>query len=336
MLVPAMKLASIVATLVLCVSRAAFADGLGDDEVTLKNGGSVRGTVVSVEPGTSVKILETGAEKPRVIPWMEVADVQKGKYAPATATNVQPGTAGQGYQEPNTAVVKPKPRPAAVQPQPVETGPRVHIDSPEPAQLKKFRGATYQQLGNYAITTVYVEDVCASPCDQNIPADPGAQYFVDGDFPSTGLFSLDGQGQAPTIKVKPGSIGGRVGGLLMISGGAAALAAGVTILVIDGINGDTYDDQFLKADGTWKTVPVEDATWQITGGLLTAGGAALLAGGVVTFVLSATHFQLNPVSSEGSASVSPWIGAPPPLAPTTNGSHGRMDSGALGGVRGSF
>lgn len=329
-----MNIASMVAVLALCISGTALADGLGDDEVTLKDGGSIRGTVVSVEPGTSVKILETGASSPRVIPWMQVADVQKGKYAAAPSTNVQPGSAGEGYQEPNTGEVPRKPKPAVVHEQPVNAGPKVHIDSPEPAELKKFRGATYQRIGNYAVTTVYIESVCTSPCDQNIPEDPGAQYFVDGSFPSTGLFSLDGQGSAPTIKLKPGSIGGRVGGLLMISGGAGALAAGVAVLVVNGAQGDTYEDQFLNADGTWKTVTVEDPSLRVIGGLVTAGGVALLAGGIVTFVLSATHYQINPASTDGTAlTVSPWVAAPPPLVPTTTG---RVDSGLVAGVRGAF
>jgi hypothetical protein len=71
-----------VVALSLCSSRTALADDPGQDEVSLKGGGSMRGTVVVSEPGKSVEIVVAGQAQPRVIPWSEVVDVQKGKYAP--------------------------------------------------------------------------------------------------------------------------------------------------------------------------------------------------------------------------------------------------------------
>jgi hypothetical protein len=54
---------------------------LGRDEVVLKNGGTIRGTVVSIEPGSKVVIVEVGSKDPRTPRWAEVADVQKNRYA---------------------------------------------------------------------------------------------------------------------------------------------------------------------------------------------------------------------------------------------------------------
>jgi hypothetical protein len=322
-----MMKAALVALLGLCISTAAFADGLGDDEVTLKNGGSVRGTVISVDPGGSVKIQEAGASDPRVIPWSEVADVEKGKYAEETET-VEPGSAGKGYRGP-----PPPANDARRDTHADETGPKVHIESPVKAHLKKFRGASYAQVGDYAVTTVYTEEVCTSPCDRKIPEDPGARYYVAGAFPSTGLFSLDDQGDTPTIDVKPGSTGGRIGGVLLISAGGAAIVGGVTILVLDAIEGNTTEEQYLNSNGTWRTVTVSDNTLQIAGGVVTAGGAGLVAGGIALFVVSGTKYALHPSATvRTEASIEPWLGPPPPIAAAIP----QVDSGAVGGVKGTF
>ena len=58
-------------------TTTARAQELGEDEVALKNGGSIRGTVVAVAPGESVKIIEMGSTETRTIQWSEVAEVQK-------------------------------------------------------------------------------------------------------------------------------------------------------------------------------------------------------------------------------------------------------------------
>ncbi|NUO54559.1 MAG: hypothetical protein HOV80_37430 [Polyangiaceae bacterium] len=62
------------------VGTASAGDAVGNDEVLLKSGGSLRGTVVAVEPGTQVVFLVSGEKNPRTLPWAEVADVEKGKY----------------------------------------------------------------------------------------------------------------------------------------------------------------------------------------------------------------------------------------------------------------
>ena len=97
------------------LASSALAQDPGVDEVTLKNGGSIRGTVISSEPGTSVKILEMGSKEPRVIPWAQVGDVEKGKYAPKSA--VQPGPAGPGYGAaiPDEPLAPPRVQPGSVE-----------------------------------------------------------------------------------------------------------------------------------------------------------------------------------------------------------------------------
>src|SRR5689334_7458739 len=75
-----LRFAAIASTL-LATSLAFADDSVGNDEVTLKNGGSLRGTLISSEPGLSVKLLELGGKEPRVIPWADVDHVERGRFA---------------------------------------------------------------------------------------------------------------------------------------------------------------------------------------------------------------------------------------------------------------
>ncbi len=73
----------------VCLGLASFAlagaahaeDDLGPDEITLKNGGPVRGTIVELEPGDHVAVKMAGRDKPRELRWQQVSDVDRGKYA---------------------------------------------------------------------------------------------------------------------------------------------------------------------------------------------------------------------------------------------------------------
>lgn len=53
----------------------------GDDEVLLKDGGSIRGTLLAVEANERVVVLEPAERVPREIAWANVAEIMKGKYA---------------------------------------------------------------------------------------------------------------------------------------------------------------------------------------------------------------------------------------------------------------
>lgn len=186
----------------LAVTRSAAAQELGEDEVALKNGGSIRGTVVSVTPGEAVKVIEAGSTESTTYPWSEVKKVAKGKFAHHTE-DAHPTS----------------PAPKMVQ---------VHIESSEPAELRHEIATSVGVVNGYAYGSVVSESACVSPCDQEVPAGP---YFIDGDYPRTSTFQLSGD--SATIVVKPGSVGRLVaGGVLLGVGLLGGAAVGIPVMAV--------------------------------------------------------------------------------------------------------
>src|SRR5690349_17308840 len=80
-------LSTVIALAMLLVPEVALAQGGGgDDEVSLKNGGMIRGTIVSLEPDKEVVILVGGTGQQRRIAWAEVDKVKRGKNTATTSS----------------------------------------------------------------------------------------------------------------------------------------------------------------------------------------------------------------------------------------------------------
>jgi hypothetical protein len=294
----------------LAVASTARAQEQGQDEVTLKNGGSVRGTLVSSEPGTSVKIIEVGQTQPRVIPWSQVSDVEKGKYAPGSA--VQPGPPGPGYGGPTYGPYGPPPGPPPVdqgEPPPRLGDPgvvRLHVESPLPATIVEHRTALVGQIGNYALFLHGERRVCVSPCDAVIDGNRGGVFqLADDDYPSGGPFVLNTMSGDITMKVEPGTKSLRTGGSVMIVLGSIAALTGAVLLPL-GLSAKVDDLN------TGATVSAPNKGLEYGGVGLLAGGLAILGGGIGMFVAGATHYSFTPTGQPAAktAAVKPryWLG----------------------------
>jgi hypothetical protein len=290
---------ALVAAALFTVAPPARAQDRGQDEVTLKNGGSIRGTIVSAEPGTSVKIIEVGQTQPRVIPWSQVSDVEKGKYAPKS--EAQPGPAGPGYGGPPGP---PPPPPGPPEPRLGDPGVvRLHIESPLPATLIEHRSALVGTIGNYGLVLHAERRVCSSPCDVVIDGNQGGIFrLANDDYPSGGPFSLATMSGDVTMRVDPGSTGKHTGGAWMISLGAAAAITGAVLLPLALSNKVTDLN-------TGNTVGVPNKGVEYAGIGLLAGGLAVLGGGIALFVNGATHYTLTPTQPRSGA-IKPryWLG----------------------------
>jgi hypothetical protein len=288
----------------LLLSTGARAEEPGQDEVTLKNGGTVRGTVVSSEPGTSVKIIELGQKEARVIPWSQVSDVEKGKYAPKST--VQPGPAGPGY---GTA---PPPPPQALPPPEPKLGDpsvvRLHIDSPQPATLIERRSALVGAYGAYGLVLTAERRVCTSPCDTVFDARPGHVFVLASDhFPSPGPLSFAGMKGDVTLHVEPGSTGQRIGGVTAITVGTLGAVTG-PVLLLFGVFGTTVTDLNTFVDVHVTNKPLRNAGIGVL-----VGGLAALAGGIALYVDGATKVRIEQrgtaqPAKEGRAKPQDWMG----------------------------
>jgi hypothetical protein len=254
---------------VMAVSGVAAAD-LGPDEVTLKNGGMLRGDVISVEPGTKVVLMEAGSKAPRSIPWAEVADVERGKYIDdGNAEATDKGEASDKEAAPPSGK-------AGVS--------RVHIQSDEKVQLHEELDSEYAQVGAYAVAVTRGRVACTSPCDQTIDGSRGQKFVVAGDgVPASKPFYLNESSGETTVRVDPGSTGRAAGGGVLVTVGTLGAITAATLLIVGAVSD--------SASSNLTTI----------GGVTLGASATALVGGIVLIATSGTDVEIMPKRDTGSA-----------------------------------
>ena len=133
------------------VPLASASPALGDDEVALNDGSSLRGTIKGVDEGVEVRIDVLGER--RVVPWSEVAEIERGKYAVA---------------EDPTAVSLDTPAPGT---------PHVTIISDANFQYELMR---VNQRFTGRVQGGMVGVVCESPCDQVVDNTTDEEWLIGG------------------------------------------------------------------------------------------------------------------------------------------------------------
>jgi hypothetical protein len=263
-LLQACRIAGVVLTLAAGAGLA-HAAPLGPDEVLLKSGGSLRGTVVAVEPGTRVVIQVSGEKAPRTLAWAEVSDVEKGKYA-------EDGEQGAAEEEEVTEDDEEgtREKPGKV---------RVKIESEEPVQLIEEVAASYGVVGGYGVYAVQTRVACSSPCEQVVDGSRGQRFIVQGDgVTPSDTFVLSDRTRDTTIHVDPGSSGLRTGGAWLTVTGVTLAVAGAIFLPI----GFALDS------------PTTDLGWAKTTGGVTLGlGAAMMGAGIPMLVAGGTDVEVT-------------------------------------------
>jgi hypothetical protein len=296
---------ALVASLALFVSGPARADEPGNDEVTLKSGGSIRGTVLVSEPGKSVEIAVMGEPQPRVVPWSDVDQVQKGKYASAPAPSAVPPPS-----------LPPPPRAAPPAPPGPKLGDpgvaRVHIDSPVPVVLVHERDVAYPVTESWvdrfgyissreAVGVTQTEDpLCSSPCDRVI-GDSNLRIVGKG-VPSSSRFDFRYTPGDVTLHVRPGHYAPLGGGIAAMVLGSLAVIGGVVLIPVNQTASTTTDVN------TGVKVHVPNPGLTAGSVALIAGGAAIIGGGVALFLSGRTTLSFD--QRPGAAGVKPryWIG----------------------------
>jgi hypothetical protein len=252
---------------------AAQAPAAGEDEVTLKNGGMLRGTVVSVDPNHEVSIIVQGTREARRIPWAEVDRVNRGKFRAQDTPPPPPPPAPPAPPPPGAYAPPGAYYPAG------PVGPRVHIQSDAPdLQLHEIISQSSGMVwgagwgagwGSYTTS----RPVCSVPCDRVIDASAGQSFFVRGPgVPASAPFVLAARGPVVNLDVKAGSTALRAGGIAVTSIGGAAILVGLIVLAVGSVSIDGPPDQ----------------TAQIAGGITTGFGVAALVGGIVMIVQAKT------------------------------------------------
>lgn len=300
-------LGAIVFASVLLSAGAAQADDTGNDEVTLKTGATIRGTVLS-EKG-AVKILEAGKKKPRVIPKARVRSVERGKYATKPSgpaeSSAPADTSPPAQETPTPSAAEPKGSADSKTTPELGSGPgivKLHIDSPAPIEIYSHHDGEGHDLENPAF-------VCASPCDIQVDGSKGQEFSAAGIHANeSSRFKLEGMSGDQNLKVSPGSPGLRTAGLFMVIAGSAAVAGGGVVAVAALVSNSTQTQ--TQANGATVSVTKDDSGLQTAGFVIAGVGVAALVGGVVSMIVSKTDAHVEHSDQGKTAEVKPryWLG----------------------------
>ncbi|MDI1444032.1 hypothetical protein [Polyangium sp. 6x1] len=234
-------------------------------EIQLKNGSTMRGTIVNVEPGQRVIVIVAGEQS--VIPWSEIAKIvggPQGPAAPAPPASAAPLAPGPGV-------------------------PLVHIESNWPelelARIEGEVGGGYQQPEFVGPNTI-TKYMCRAPCDKLVDGRDGHRFFISGPgmFP-TSSFRLDDLEGPVTARVKGVSLARFTGGILL-----------TTLGVVLGLGGTMFTAASFTMDTTptpENPNPAQDVRAVRTIGLVTlAMGAGSLVGGIMLLSEGRTRIEL--------------------------------------------
>jgi hypothetical protein len=242
------------------------------DEIVLKNGGVIRGTVVANDPGKETVILVTGTKQPRHVLWAQIKQVKLREETAPTA---------------------------APPPPPKET---VHVDG----MTRLHIAADTPEVNLHRMSTVKANvpffgpvdvrkglPVCPAPCDKIVDGSDGELFYFGGEglMPSQ-QFQLRGLGPDAKATVTGGSVHKYNGGLALTIIGSTAVLSGLAFIVCTAIGG--------CADDNGNFVPLSHG-WYAAGGVTAAVGLGVLAGGIVLLMQGKTRYAFgqSPVTSRG-------------------------------------
>ncbi|WP_437723081.1 hypothetical protein [Sorangium sp. So ce861] len=232
----------------------------GEDEIRLKNGGMLRGTVVDVHPERPVVVVLAGTGEERTVPWSEIDRLERGASAGPSAREPAP-----------RGPVAPLGTPGIV---------RVHIETDEPqVQLMVVTGKRTVRQGGSTTRSTLADVVCRAPCDAIIDSRDGEEFFFGGKgiVPSSEFQLFDRSGDV-SIKVHPGStVGDTIGDVMTYMGWLTAVAGGLIIA-----NAYLQEDQHESHHGA-----------KVMGFSTVGAGAALVISGYVLTAASQTTYELS-------------------------------------------
>lgn len=247
----------------------AEAPALGDDEVLLRGGGMVRGTVVEVVPDGHVTIVVGGTHERRTIPWAEVDEVLRDKHARPKVIKTTPMPTEPRTPVQDAAAGDAEERP----PEPTGPGaPRLHLQvrGDREVVLNEITATLVASGPGGTIAGVEFQPVCRAPCDRVVDGRDGRAFFLSGDrvTPSRKFTLLDREGDV-TLEVRPGHRALYLAGWFSTVFGLVGAATGAVLLA-------TSDD---------------DADLRTAGAVVLGVGAPVLAGGIVMLLFGRTRMR---------------------------------------------
>ncbi len=175
----------------------------------------------------------------------------------------------------------------------------VEIEGDKPGiTLTRHVGTAFGFVGGQsAIITAYSRE-CAAPCAENI-VQPGDSFWLTGQgMVASQPFTLLGYPDGVKLKVKGGSVGLRVGAIVMMTVGIIAMLTGGAITMVGALlNGSESTLGGMKGvEDPYSTKKSSSSGSFVGAGVgVLAGGAALLGGSIPMFVFSSTKVEFFPL-----------------------------------------
>lgn len=242
----------------------------GDDELQLVSGAVLRGTLVSELPNEEVSIIVLGSSEARSFPWSEVAEIRRGKYAPAEITDESDGL---------DSAATPDAHAATTPPHEARSGTHVHIEVDEsrvrPVSLFRITGEGVASGSGGTASATFFEEACTDPCNRRVPA---GEFFIAGQGVSHSKRFRLRDGASTKIHVRPGSRGLRFAGMMFVGLGGVTLGSGAMVLA-------------LSADAA-----TEDTAAKLRriGGIMMGAGAVPLIAGIPMIIRGKTRVEVGP------------------------------------------
>jgi small nuclear ribonucleoprotein (snRNP)-like protein len=269
----------------LSPSVAFAAESAPPDAVMLKDGTEVRGTLITVDTGNKVIILEAGSDKTRTIPWKDVADIEKGKYAkvatkPSAAAGFKNGKDNKAEASESEPASTDTTKPGVI---------RLHIETPTAVRVVKQRNVGNVYSGGYMMSVAQNTSVCANACDKVIDTTDGDQYYVGGDDFDPQPLKVGLMHGDVRAKVDTGNAAGRTLGSIGLLGGTLGLLTGGTVWLVGAVGSPT-DPEAIKSKESLAS----------TGMVVVGVSAAVVITSIVAKILSAQHLELQPSTAPTS------------------------------------
>ncbi|XXT18197.1 hypothetical protein WME94_49000 [Sorangium sp. So ce429] len=265
----------------------------GEDEITLKSGGMLRGTLVAEERGLRVIIRIHGTGEEREVPWHEVERVDRAKHV-REASPAPPVRPRPAHVVPCETEVTRGPAPPEGVRIHIETAPgapRVHLYRWSgntswlgPDEERVFKIKDIPATGSQTFGAPLAELVCSAPCDKLVDGSRGHEFLLSGwGLTDSDPFQLlDWKGEI-TLRVEPGNAIARGWGMMMLKhlSWSVSLAGGTAMIL-----NRTIGDKVLDAGPGFRRGV------DVVGLGLVGLGAAVLSTGIVLVVSNDTTYEV--------------------------------------------
>lgn len=243
-------------------------------EIQLKNGTSIHGSLVSIEPGQRVVMLVDGEQ--RTIAWDDVAKIVGGP------TEAPPSTTPPPPAAPTTTT----PPPATT---PTKGMPFIHVETDWPeVELHRVDGeigagiySSKNQIGPQTLSKY----ICEAPCDKLVDGREGHRFFFAGQgmYPSQ-QFRLEQRDGYLTARVHGVSVARLIGGVMLTAIGGSFTLSGAMLFGVS----------FASVKATpQQPNPAEEAhTMRTAGAVVGSIGLGMAIGGIYLLASGKTQVEL--------------------------------------------